>query len=115
MKSGTPFEQGAIVLIPFPFTDLTTTKKRPVLVLSKTEYNMKSEDFICCGITSNPRNVQHSVAIRSRDLSAGRLPKPSRIRVDKVFTLEKSLTIRSLGKVKSAVFEKVRQEFYQLF
>lgn len=114
MKSGIDFRQGDIVLVPFPFTDLSATKKRPVLVISKTDYNRKSMDLICCGITSNLRNVSHSILIESRDLSVGTLPKPSRIKVDKIFTLEKSIMIRRFGRVKKNVVEKAKNELYKI-
>jgi mRNA interferase MazF len=115
MKSGISFEQGEIVLIPFPFTDLTTSKQRPVLVLSKTQYNKKFKDFISCGITSNIKDVECSVLIDQEDLISGFLPVPSMIKVDKIFTLEKSLAIKSIGKIKPEIWKKVRDELFKLF
>lgn len=115
MRSGISFEQGEIVLVPFPFTNLSSSKKRPVLVLSKTSYNKKSSDFVCCGITSNIRNVYHSVPIQNKDLVDGVLPKPSRIKTSTIFTLEKSIVIRRLGKVREITMEKVRKEILELF
>lgn|SRR5579872_2225732 len=115
MRSGINFEQGEIVLVPFPFTNLSTSKKRPVLVLSKTSYNKKSSDFVCCGIISNIRNVHHSVSLQNKDLVDGILPKPSRIKTSTIFTLEKSIVIRRLGKIRENVMEKVRKEILELF
>ncbi len=115
MKSGIDFEQGEIILIPFPFTSLETTKKRPVLVLSKTEINKKNLDFISCGITSNIRSVEHSVLIDKSDLEVGFLPKRSRIKTNIIFTLEKSSAIKTLGKIKEATFQKVKEELLKLF
>lgn len=45
------YKQGDILLIPIPFTDLTSTKKRPVLVLSKDDYNSKTDDVIVSAIS----------------------------------------------------------------
>jgi len=45
------FEQGNVILIPFPYSDLTGSKKRPALIISNS--NLKGEDKICCLITSN--------------------------------------------------------------
>ena len=115
MRSGIRFEQGEIVFVPFPFTNLASSKKRPVLVLSKTDYNAKSSDFVCCGITSSTIRANHSVFIESKDLAAGFLPKPSTIKVNTVFTLEKSIVIRSLGKVRSNIMERVKKQFFGLF
>lgn len=115
MRSGISFERGEIVFVPFPFTNLRATKKRPVLILSRTDYNKKSADFISCGITSKIRDADHSVLIESKDLSEGFLPSPSQIKVGKIFTLEKNIAIRSFGKVKEEVMKKVRAEFNKLF
>lgn len=115
MKSGINFEQGEIILVPFPFIDLRTTKKRPVLVLSKTEINRRHADFISCGIISNVKNTEHSVLIDKEDLEYGYLPKPSRIKTSVIFTLEKSSAIKSLGRLKESSFRKVREELAKLF
>ena len=115
MRSGIRFEQGEIVFVPFPFTNLTSSKKRPVLILSRTEYNTKSLDFVCCGITSNTKKADHSVLIQNKDLLLGFLPKPSRIKTNTIFTLEKSIVVRSLGKVNENTMEKVKKEVYNLF
>lgn len=115
MISGIKFEQGEIVFVPVPFTNLASLKKRPVLILSRTDYNKKSEDVVCCGITSNIKSTDNSVLIKSNDLLSGFLPKPSRIKVSIIFTLEKSIVIRSFGKVKENITEKVKKEVYDLF
>jgi len=49
MISGIMYEQGDVLIVPFPFTDLSAIKQRPVLVLSKKEYNKKTDDIITCG------------------------------------------------------------------
>jgi len=109
------YDKGEIVLIPFPFTDLTAKKKRPVLVLSNKEYNKRTEDFIVCGITSNLKDELFSVLIDSEDLESGLLPKPSRIKVDKIFTLEQSLVIKKFARVKPEIMRRVKQELLKLF
>lgn len=115
MRSGINFKQGEIILYPFPFTDLKMIKKRPVLVLSKEEINRKLADFICCGMTSNIRDVEYSVLIDKNDLEYGYLPKPSRIKTNVIFTLEKVSAIKSLGKIKENTFGKVKEELLKLF
>ncbi|MCL2158162.1 MAG: type II toxin-antitoxin system PemK/MazF family toxin [Oscillospiraceae bacterium] len=47
------YKQGDIVLIPIPFTDLSSAKKRPVLILSSDHYNNDTSDLIVAAITSN--------------------------------------------------------------
>lgn len=108
-------EPGDLVLVPFPFTDLTSAKTRPALVLSRPDYNHASRDVIVCGVTSNLSNAAHSVLIQSRDLARGRLPAPSRIKVDKVATLQQTLVRRRVGRLKSAPLDQVYREFWTLF
>ncbi len=115
MKSGINFEQGEIILISFPFTDLKASKKRPVVVLSKSGINRKLEDFISCGLTSNIRNVDYSVLIDQNDLEYGFLPQPSRIKTNAIFTLKKTSAIKNLGKINEATFRKVKEELLKLF
>jgi len=104
------YEPGDIVLVPFPFTNLTTAKRRPVLVLSSRDFNAQSNDFIVCGITSNLANASHSVLIDNQDMAKGRLPAPSRIKVGKIATLLQSLSLRTVGRVKADVLARARKE-----
>ena len=52
MRYGTMHNPGEILLVPIPFTDLSSNKRRPVLVLSNQEYNIQTEDLIVTAITS---------------------------------------------------------------
>lgn len=47
------YSQGDILLIPIPFTDLSSSKRRPVLVISNNEYNSRTDDIIVTAITSS--------------------------------------------------------------
>ena len=86
------FEQGELVLIPYPFTDLSTHKKRPVLVLSKPD---QYGDFVALPVTSRGYH-EHSIAIQDQIIE-GELPKKSWVRTDHVVTLNKSLVIKSFA------------------
>ena len=108
------FEQGDIVLVPFPFTDLSTTKQRPALVISKSSYNTKTQDIVTCGVTSNLENSDYSVLIDNIDLAEGKIPLKSRVKVGKIFTLKQSLVIKKIAKLKAASFQHVKQELQNL-
>lgn len=105
---------GDIVLVPFPFTDLTARKKRPAMVLSDQGYNRTSPDVIVLGITSNLANAAHSVLIQTADLASGDLPKPSRVKADKVLTIHRSLIRQKVGSLRGAAVEQVLKEFLSL-
>lgn len=114
MTYGIQFKQGDILLVPFPFSNLEGMKQRPVLVLSKDAYNLAHDDIITCGITSNLLNRDHSVLLSNQDLVNGALPKTSQIKVDKLFTLEKKIVKRKLGKIRKDIFSSVKEEFLRL-
>ena len=114
MTSGTRFDAGDLVLIPFPFTDLSGTKRRPVLVLSPAAYNRRSRDLIVCGVTSNLRNRANSVELDRSGLLSGTIPARSLIKVDKLFTLEQSLAIRKLSRITPGLLAAVRSRLRSL-
>ncbi len=115
MRSGTVFEQGGILIVPFPFSDLSGIKQRPVLVLSNNKYNEKSRDIITCGITSNLQDLGHSIVIDKVSLEHGTIPAKSMVKVDKIFALEKSIVRKNIAKIKPEVFSKVKSELLKLF
>lgn len=99
MTNGMTFNQREIILIPFPYSDLSQNKKRPAIILSNSGYNSNNEDVICCAITSNPRNYANSVEIKTTDLDSGNLRYDSRVKPNKVFTLQQNLIIKKIGKL----------------
>ncbi len=87
------FNPGDVVVIPYPFADQTRTKLRPVLVITAPD---GQGDFIGLAITSKG---YHALALTQSDMQAGKLPKPSWVRTDKVFTLNDSLMVKTVGRV----------------
>lgn len=101
---------GDVVIVPFPFTDLTSKKVRPALVLSRASYNARSPDAILCAITSQLTESAHSVIIENADMAEGKLLKPSRIKVGVVASVDQSIVRARIGKLKPATYERVRRE-----
>ena len=114
MKSGTKYKLGDVVIVPFPFTDLSGTRQRPVLVISNNHHNQTTEDIVVCGITSNITEQEYSVIIDNNSLIEGRIPLTSRIKVNKLFTLKQNLIKKEVAKVKLVVLKKVKQELSKL-
>jgi mRNA interferase MazF len=101
------FERGELLLVPFPFSDLSATKRRPVLALTAPDgYG----DFIALPVTSRPR-IADAVSLRSTDLVRGELPALSWIRTDRVITLSATLVIKSVGRVADDVVDRAVKEF----
>lgn len=97
------FKRGEIVGIPFPYSDLTTRKRRPVLILTPEDAR---GDFIALAITS-VRTAERAVRIEQANLSSGQLPKISWVRCDKIFTLSVSSIIKRYGTLKEEVLSSV--------
>jgi mRNA interferase MazF len=51
------YDSGDVVLVPFPFSNLATTKKRPAVVISSHIYNILSSDIIIIAITSQTQKI----------------------------------------------------------
>jgi mRNA interferase MazF len=107
-------EQGDIVLIPIPFTDLSSQKRRPVIVLSNNSYNLKANDMIVVAMTSNPQIVDYSFALTSSDLEKGFQNHPGKVRVDKVYTLSQGIVAKLFGRVNVATLDRIRETLKEL-
>ena len=99
MTSSAMPKTGDIVLIPFPFTDLSSSKRRPALLLTNPD---RDGDFIAAAVTSKAGH-DASVPLSTAQLSSGSLPKASWIRADKLFTFQSSIVHKQIGSVQPQV------------
>lgn len=83
------FIKGDVVVLPFPFTDLTASKKRPAIILS----DLRGDDYIMLQITSQNVKDSYAIPLIQSDFSSGTLRQDSNIRPNKIFTLDKSLIL----------------------
>ena len=102
MSAGTGIEQRSIILMPFPYTDLSGAKKRPSLVVSSSDFNSRNDDVICCLITSNPEDSQHSIRINNKDMENGYLEFDSKVKPYGIFTINKKLIYKVLRRLNLA-------------
>jgi len=107
-------EQGDIVLVPVPLTDLSSQKRRPVVVVSNDTYNHLSSDFVVVAMTSNPAKMDYSFSITSADLLQGQLNHPGTIRVDRIYSLSQSVAVKTFGRVKPSVLQHIRKLLHTL-
>jgi mRNA interferase MazF len=114
MKTGTMPKQGDILLIPIPFTDLSSQKRRPVIVISNDQYNRKTSDIIVVAMTSNPQVTEYSLSITSSDLVEGALNRPGKIRVDKIYTLSQTIVAKTFGQVDDKTLSRIRRRLVNL-
>jgi mRNA interferase MazF len=112
MPSTTSFSQGDVVLVPFPFTDLSAIKQRPALVLSPERLNKVRTDLVVAAITSQIPDVIGEDEILLSDTDSGRagLPKASIIKLGKIFTIHQGLIRKKLGRVSDSTMKSVLQK-----
>lgn len=108
MLSMTSFEFGDIVLVPFPFTDQSTSKKRPAVVISSKAYNSERPDLIIMAVTSQVKPSASLGEVVVQDWRAAGLLKPSAIK-PVITTVEKSLVITTLGRLKEKDVTELRE------
>ena len=94
---------GAIVLVPFPFTDLSQSKIRPAVCLA----SVGRGDWIFCQITSQAYGDPRSVPLASTDFVNGGLRIASWARPGKLFTANGSLCIREVGTLTDSALDRI--------
>ena len=92
-----------VVLVPFPFSDLSQPKIRPALCLADAGLG----DWILCQITSRPYGDPAAVPLDAADFASGGLLVASFVRPGKLFTAHAGLLVRSVGVLTPAAFARV--------
>ncbi|HUZ57486.1 MAG TPA: type II toxin-antitoxin system PemK/MazF family toxin [Hanamia sp.] len=101
------YKQREIVLVPFPYSDLSSSKRRPVLVISNNNYNKNYPDILVAVITSNLYRDDYSCELFNDDLELGMLPEPSLIKCHKLFTIDQSQVLKRFSIAKEKKFDEV--------
>lgn len=104
------FSVGDIVLVRFPFSDLSRQKLRPALVLA----DVKKGDYILCQITSQPYHDQRAIQLGQNSFTSGRLIKTSYIRPAKLFTANIGIIERSVAHLKLEIRQDVVHQIVEL-
>jgi mRNA interferase MazF len=97
------FVKADVVVIPFPFSNLSESKRRPALVLA----DLPGNDILLCQITSQVSNKQLELSLEAKDFISGSLPVNSYIRPTRIFTADKNIIVRKTGTVSSDLMDKV--------
>jgi len=118
MTPGMTFSQGALVLVPFPFSDLSNVKRRPAVVVSPDWFNAASSDIVLVAVTSNPqsrRNRSIDLSLEGPDLQSGSLVGPSVVKVAKLFTCEKTTVERQVARLTDRKTDEILQALRTFF
>ena len=102
---------GAVILVRFPFSDLSQSKLRPAVVLVHADRG----DWILCQITSKPYGDPRAVQITDADFATGGLRLVSYARPGKLFTAHQTLFSAEAGELNAEAFARVRQAVHALF
>src|SRR5262249_19818048 len=104
------FAAGQVVIVQFPFSDLTASKLRPAVVLADAGRG----DWVLCQITSQPYGDPRAIEIDNTDFARGGLRLTSYTRPAKLFTAHASLVAGQTGDLKPAKFELIRAAVVQM-
>lgn len=105
-------QAGQIVLVLFPFTNLSGAKLRPVLMLRQA--SVQFDDWLVCMVSSQLRQADQQIdemlLPSDADFAATGLKMPSVLRLSRLAVLESSLLMGSLGKIDYERLQRIRQK-----
>ena len=87
------FVKGDVVVVPFPFSDLSQSKRRPALIVGSLE----GEDAILCQITSKTIRDPYTISIDDTDFTSGSLKQQSNVRPNRLFTADTHIIYNDLA------------------
>jgi len=104
------FIKGDVVVVPFPFSDLTSTKKRPALVVA----TMLGDDIILAQITTKSVSDSYAIEISSSDFSTGFLNQDSIVRPNRIFTADSNIVSYKVGSLKPSKLQEVIRKIIEI-
>lgn len=104
------FAAGQVVVLPFPFSDLSRKKLRPALLLADAGRG----DWIACQITSNPYADDRAIPLTESEFAEGGLKRASFLRPGKLFTCHESLPVNIVGLLDKAALQQARSAVVRL-
>ena len=104
------FVKGDVVVIPFPFSDLTQVKRRPALVITVLE----GDDLILCQITSQFIKDNYAMLLNDKDFETGSLKQPSNVRPNRIFTADNHIVLYRVGCLRLDRLNKIIEKIVDL-
>jgi len=106
MSNSSKFKAGDILLIPFPFTDLTARKVRPVFVVR----DAMDEDLLLAPISTKVHREKNDYLIKTEDYTGTPLPVISCLRYEKLVTLSEALIIKKVAQLKKSTVKNIQRK-----
>jgi mRNA interferase MazF len=97
------FVKGDVVIVPFPFSDLSATKRRPALVVAA----LTGDDVILCQITSKSVADDYAIRLADEDFARGGLHQVSNVRPNRLFTADSNIVLHCAGAVNQQKMQEV--------
>ena len=97
------FVKGEVVVAPFPFSDLTSSKRRPALVVAA----LAGDDVLLCQITSQAHRDDYAIPITRADFATGALRLESNARPNRLFTADSKIVLYRAGALTAAKMGEV--------
>jgi len=107
-------EQRDIILTSFPFSNLEGEKVRSSIIISNNGYNKKFDDILVVPLTMNSDVRDYVVLLTNRDLEKGKLLKDSKIKVDRIFSIDKKFIKLIIGRINREKFNSIKEIIYKL-
>jgi mRNA interferase MazF len=104
------FTAGSVVLVRFPFSDLSRVKLRPAVVVA----DCGRGDWLLCQITSNAYSDPRAIQLRDMDFQSGSLRVTSYARPAKLFTAHDSLISSAIGVLRDESLKRITDAIIQL-
>jgi mRNA interferase MazF len=105
------FIKGDVVVIPFPFSDLSDYKRRPAVILA----DLPGDDFIMSQITSKNVSDNMSISLEPDEIEGGELSATSNIRPNKLFTADKGIVLYKIGAIDDEKLGMVINKVIKIF
>jgi mRNA interferase MazF len=104
------FIKGDVVVIPFPFSDLSQSKRRPALIIA----SLAGDDAILCQITSKTIQDIYAISIDDSDFDAGSLKQSGNIRPNRLFTADSHIILYRAGHIKNDKLNQVIEKLVEI-
>jgi mRNA interferase MazF len=104
------FVKGDVVVVPFPFSDLTQSKRRPAIVISALD----GDDLILCQITSQSIKDNYAISLNDKDFEAGSLKQSSNVRPNRIFTADSHIVSYRIGNIKQDKLNKIIERIVEI-
>ncbi len=108
-------KQREIYLVPFPFSDFSGRKVRPVIVVSNDSFNLSSADVVVCAITSTLKSDTYCVPLLKADIVEGELHTACLVKVQSLLKVDKRLLLKKIGTLSPKKFTVIQEKLHDLF